>query len=217
MSTGLGREDIRALLDDLSAELAARGARAEIFLVGGAALAVAYDATRATRDLDAVFIPTDVVRQAARAVAEHRGLTEDWLNDAVKGFLPGPDPDAQRFYSSDSLIVDVASPRYLLAMKLFAARAEIDADDIILLYRQLGFTTADEGLDLVEQAYPGRPIPAKVKFLLTEIVGSMQRLTPPRARHCGPDCVCDDSPLCRHHHRCKQAEGWWLEQPEPAS
>jgi hypothetical protein len=172
MSTGLGREDIRALLDDLSAELAARGARAELFLVGGAALAVAYDATRATRDLDAVFIPTDIVRQAAAAVAQQRGLTEDWLNDAVKGFLPGP--DAQRFYSSDSLIVDVASPRYLLAMKLFAARAEIDADDIILLYRNLGFTTVDEGLDLVEQAYPGRPIPAKVKFLLTEIVDSMQ-------------------------------------------
>ena len=21
--------------------------------------------------------------------------------------------------------------------------------------------------------------------------------------------------LCRHHHRRKQAEGWWLEQPEP--
>jgi hypothetical protein len=33
--------------------------------VGGAALAVAYDATGATRDLDAVFIPADVVRQAA--------------------------------------------------------------------------------------------------------------------------------------------------------
>jgi hypothetical protein len=35
MSTSLGREDIRALLDDLSAELTARGARAELFLVGG--------------------------------------------------------------------------------------------------------------------------------------------------------------------------------------
>ena len=45
-------------------------------------------------------------------------------------------------------------------MKLFAARAEIDADDIILLYRQLGFTTVDEGLDLVEQAYPGSSISA---------------------------------------------------------
>jgi hypothetical protein len=22
-------------------------------------------------------------------------------------------------------------------------------------------------------------------------------------------------PLCRHHHRYKQADGWWLEQPEP--
>jgi hypothetical protein len=41
--------------------------------------------------------------------------------------------------------VDVASPWYPLAMKLFAARAEIDADDIALLYRQLGFTTVDEG------------------------------------------------------------------------
>lgn len=171
MSTGLGREDIRELLDDLSRELAAR---AELFLVGGAALAVAYDATRSTRDLEAVFVPSDVVRQAATAVADREGLAEDWLNDAVKGFLPGPDPNAQRFYSSDSLIVDVASPRYLLAMKLFAARAEIDADDIILLYRQLGLTTVDEGLDLVEHAYPGRPVPAKVRFLLTEIVDSMQ-------------------------------------------
>jgi hypothetical protein len=36
MSPGLGREDIRALLDDLSQELAARGARAEVFLVGQA-------------------------------------------------------------------------------------------------------------------------------------------------------------------------------------
>jgi hypothetical protein len=77
MSAGLGREDIRALLDGLSAELSARGARAELFLVGGAAMAVAYDASRATRDLDAVFVPTDVVRQAAAAVAEREGLAQD--------------------------------------------------------------------------------------------------------------------------------------------
>ncbi len=33
----------------------------------------------------------------------------------------------------------------------------------------------------------------------------------------GHGCICEciDSPLCRHHHCCKQAEGWRLEQPEP--
>ncbi|GAA1395938.1 DUF6036 family nucleotidyltransferase [Catellatospora coxensis] len=170
MSVGLGRDDIHALLDDLSAELAARGARADLFLVGGAAIAVAYDDARSTRDLDAVFLPTEVVRDAAAAVAERRGLVADWLNDAVKGFLPGPDPDAQRFYASASLNVDVASARYLLAMKLFSARVENDADDIMFLYRQVGFTTVEEGLDLVESVYQGRPVEAKTQFLLGEIV-----------------------------------------------
>jgi hypothetical protein len=31
----------------------------------------------------------------------------------------------------------------------------------------------------------------------------------------GITCECGLAPLCRHHHRCKQAEGWRLEQPEP--
>ena len=30
----------------------------------------------------------------------------------------------------------------------------------------------------------------------------------------GLTCPCDLAPLCRHHHRCKQAEGWWLDQPD---
>ena len=31
----------------------------------------------------------------------------------------------------------------------------------------------------------------------------------------GPTCECNLAPLCRHHHRCKQADGWRLERPEP--
>jgi hypothetical protein len=31
----------------------------------------------------------------------------------------------------------------------------------------------------------------------------------------GITCECNIAPLCRHHHRCKQSDGWWLEQPEP--
>lgn len=175
MSVELGAEDIRVILDDLSAELAVRDARADLFLVGGAALAVAYDQSRSTRDLDAVFLPTEVVREAAAVVAQQRGLAADWLNDAVKGFLPGPDPEAQRFYESGSLTVDVASPRYLLAMKLFSSRVESDVEDIMFLYRQLGFTTVEEGLDLVESVYQGRAISPKVQFLLGEIVEELRQ------------------------------------------
>ena len=31
----------------------------------------------------------------------------------------------------------------------------------------------------------------------------------------GLTCECGVAPLCRHHHRCKQAQGWQLNQPEP--
>jgi Nucleotidyltransferase of unknown function (DUF6036) len=174
MSTGLGRDDILMLFGELDDELRRRGAHADLFLVGGAAIAVAYDGARSTRDLDAVFLPTEVVRQAAQAVAERRGLASDWLNDAVKGFLPGPNPDATRCYEGDSLTVDVASARYLLAMKLFASRVEIDADDIAFLYRQVGFTTVDEGLDLLRSMYQGRPVDPKVRYLLAEIVDALE-------------------------------------------
>jgi len=31
----------------------------------------------------------------------------------------------------------------------------------------------------------------------------------------GRTCECNLGPLCRRHHRCKQAQGWVLEQPRP--
>jgi hypothetical protein len=31
----------------------------------------------------------------------------------------------------------------------------------------------------------------------------------------GPTCECNLAPLCRHHHRVKQAEGWTLQQASP--
>jgi Nucleotidyl transferase AbiEii toxin, Type IV TA system len=64
----LSRDDIRELLDHLSAELARRGARADLFLVGGAAIAVAYDSARATRDLDAGRSQAELIREGINQV-----------------------------------------------------------------------------------------------------------------------------------------------------
>jgi hypothetical protein len=71
------------------------------------------------------------------------------------------------------LLVEVASAEYLLAMKLFSSRVETDAEDIALLYREVGYRTVEEGLALVERSYPGRPIAARVQFLLAEIVEAL--------------------------------------------
>jgi len=84
------REDIVCCLSALAERLARRGIQGELYLVGGAAMALAYNARRATRDVDAVFAPKDEIDRAAREVAEEQGLPEGWLNDAVKGFLAGP-------------------------------------------------------------------------------------------------------------------------------
>jgi len=42
---------------------------ADVFVVGGAAMALAYDAARVTRDVDAVFKPYGIVLEEGVAVA----------------------------------------------------------------------------------------------------------------------------------------------------
>jgi hypothetical protein len=132
-------------------------------------MAVAYDARRSTADIDAVFAPTTEVRQAARVVAELLGLSEDWLNDGAKAFMPGEDPNRITVFEGTNVQLAAASPRYLLAMKLLAARVERDQDDIRALYRLCGFTTAAEGLTLVEATYPEHIIPPRTRLMLEEM------------------------------------------------
>lgn len=132
---------------------------------------MAYAARRATRDIDALFESSGAVREAARSVASDLGLPDDWLNDAVKSFLPGNDLEQRVVFQSPSLTVATASPRYLLAMKLLAARVDQDTEEIKLLYDLCKFTTADQGLDLVQAFYLGQPIPAHKRFLLEELYG----------------------------------------------
>ena len=169
MMTFLGRNELLGAFERLDDELGRMGVEADLFVVGGAAMAVAYDARRATTDVDAVFVPTKEVRMAASRVAEELGLEDDWLNDGVKGFLPGEDIEQIGVYEGTNLHVAAASPKFLLAMKLMASRTERDVDDIRTLYKICGLTTADEGLAVLESFYPQDRILPRVQFLLQEM------------------------------------------------
>lgn len=170
----LSRDRILGLFSELDDELCQRNVKGDVFIVGGAAMAVAYEARPATRDVDAIWHPSTEVREAAaRVAARHDDLDADWLNDGVKGFLPGDDRGERRVvYEGECLAVAAGSPEYLLATKLLASRVSRDEDDILLLYALNGFSTVDEGLALLERYYPGRPIEAKVRFFLEELIES---------------------------------------------
>ena len=167
----MNRRAVLRALQALADELDRRGVRAELFVVGGAAMALAYSRSRITKDIDAIFEPKATVYEAAQVVAEELGMPQDWLNDAVKAFAPGDDPDRRVVFSTPALEVSAASPRYLLAMKIFSSRVGVDAEDIKVLYKELGFTRAEQGLDLVEQMYPSAAISPSVQFLLKELFG----------------------------------------------
>jgi len=167
----LRKEEIRQLLAELGDELAAHGVRGELFVVGGAAMALAFNTRRATRDIDGVFEPKTIVYEASARVAARHGeeLGDEWLNDAVKGFLLGDDPAATVMLDHPGLRVRVASPRYLFAMKVAAARVERDADDIAALYRLSGFTDLEDALQFVEHTYPHLVLLPRVQYLLEEL------------------------------------------------
>jgi hypothetical protein len=156
-----------ALLDE---ELAAEDAVGEVYVVGGAVMCLALEARDATRDVDAFFRPTRVVREAARRVAARAATADDWLNDAVKGFLRG---DFDPFLDLAHLKVFVARPEYLLAMKCAAMRlgAEFhDLDDVRFLLRALNLSTVDEALAVVTRYFDASRLPAKTRLALEELL-----------------------------------------------
>lgn len=139
-------------------------------MVGGAAMALAYSTTRATKDLDAVFEPEAVVYELAAQVAAESDLDlpSDWLNDGAKSFLPGPDAAASIAYEQPGLTVRVASPRYLFVLKALAAR-EADEEDLVVLFSLCGYASASEALDDISAAYPAQPVRPSTQYLVEAI------------------------------------------------
>lgn len=95
---------------------------------------------RITADVDAIT-PDAVVIEEARAIAQDRGLPQNWLNpDATMWMPPLPagvlDPPDEA-----GLRVTYAEGGFLFATKLLAQRTK-DAEDLVALANELGLATA---------------------------------------------------------------------------
>lgn len=169
----LSREQIDELLVSLSDELVRRGVTGEIYLVGGAVMCLALGAREMTRDVDAAMRPSTVLRDAAAEVGRRAGVAEDWLNDAVLGFL-SPLGTYDPWLELPGLRVFVAQPQYMLAMKCLAIRSEKEApdrDDVRFLLRYLNVTSAAEALAIVERYYDEPMVKLRTRLALEELFG----------------------------------------------
>jgi Nucleotidyltransferase of unknown function (DUF6036) len=170
----LTRGDIERLLASLDAELAIEGVEGEIYLVGGAVMCLVLNARSATRDVDAFFRPTRVIREAAARVARKEGVSETWLNDAVKAFL-SPRGEYERYLELPHLRVFTARPEYLLAMKCVSMRLGEefrDLDDVRYLLRYLNVFTVDAALEIVARYFDEKTLMPKTRLALEELLSS---------------------------------------------
>jgi hypothetical protein len=172
----LGRDQIVEALGRVADYLRARGIEGEICLRGGTAMVLAFNARASTKDVDAVFEPSALVREAAAVVQHELDLPDAWLNDAAKGFLSARHEavpaDLPQF---DGLRVTAPTAEYMLAMKCMASRigvsetAPSDLADIRFLVRHLGLPTAEAALEIVTDYYPADRVPPRARYLLEEL------------------------------------------------
>lgn len=161
-------EEIEKYLKEVDEELGLAHAKGEICLYGGAVMCLVYKARPSTKDVDAIFEPTQVMRNIARKVAQKYSLHEGWLNDAVKGFVVKH--PKKILFDWPNLKVFSADPEYMLAMKSLASRVDTtDKDDIIFLIKELRLRSPEEVFDIIEKYYPKRQIKPVTKFFLEEL------------------------------------------------
>ncbi len=168
----LDRAQIERAFDLLSTRLARRNVHADLYVIGGAAIALAWDERRTTRDIDEIF-DTDrhqTLLEEVWAVADELRLPRSWLNEQASAYTPRrPDVGQRTVWDSPSLRVVAANPAFVLAMKVRACRPS-DLVDIVLLLDVLRLSSADAVLALHDRVFPGDRLPDHKRAAVVEIL-----------------------------------------------
>lgn len=150
--------ELDRMLGELDEELKYAGAKAVVYVFGGAAMILGYGSLRTTDDIDGIISSErhgDVIR-AIKKVGRNNGVAEDWLNETGTAAVPKkPDLGQTTVYSSRNLTVRAAGRRHLTAMKLEAGR-QIDQEDLTKLVQRFGPQTPKELVEMHREAYGGQ-------------------------------------------------------------
>jgi hypothetical protein len=163
-------EKIKELFLELNDRLREKGEIGEVGLVGGAVMCLVFNARQSTKDIDAIFEPTKIIRGLVAEIATRHHLPPDWLNDAAKGFVQGQFERVAVFNFSN-LRIWAPEPKYMLAMKCISARWDThDQDDIVFLLKHLKLVQPKEVFEIIQRYYPKEIIPPKTQFAIEEIL-----------------------------------------------
>jgi Nucleotidyltransferase of unknown function (DUF6036) len=167
----LTAEILRRALSALDQRLRRRRLTADVFVFGGAAMVLGFDARPSTRDVDAVWQPHSAVLEEAWNVAEELGLPRSWLNEQASAYLPaGARTGGAIAFQGAALRVTLASPELLLAMKVRAGRRG-DLADIRTLAEHLELDSSDAVLELAERVF-GEEVVGRQRLTVEDLFDS---------------------------------------------
>ena len=173
----MGRKEMSAVLDEIGRRMEARGLIAEFAVFGGSAIALTFDFRDSTNDID--FMPIsgnmDALSEVTREIGAERGFVDGWFNDAVEIFA-SDNPEYRLVgefpWDNPGIRVFAASPQYILAMKVMSMRSSMvasDFKDVWHLVDEIGVTTADEVIGIVEGFYPEKTVPRRNELILRDL------------------------------------------------
>ena len=171
----LTKDRILSLFNILNEKLRSDGARGELTLYGGTVMALVFDSRSSTKDIDVTMEPRDTLKEYVSVIAKEENLSYDWLNEAVRCYLPRNSEDRSVYLELSNLLIYAASPKYMLALKLRASRLDKtskDYDDIKFLLDYLNVADAISALNIAREYIPEHLIPIEAKAILNNIFSS---------------------------------------------
>ena len=176
--SGMSKETMLFALEQLNEKLKENNQKGEITMYGGAVMSLVLDVRDSTNDIDAMFYPTDCIYQYAREIRQKSTLSlpVNWINDSVHIYVESShSSDIREYISFSNLVINAASPEYMLAMKAYASRIDEsskDVSDLEFLVNYLDVKNLNGAMNVVLKYFHEKFIKRKTVEVLGTILNS---------------------------------------------